>query len=153
MHRTTGFTLIELMVVVVIVAILASFALPAYNDYVLRGKLTEAFTNLSALRVNMEQYYQDNRRYSATTGGGTCGIAGGNTPTTQSGKYFTYACASAGTTATGDQTFTLTATGSAGAPGFVYTIDQSNAKATTTVGSGWNGGGSTCWVQKKDGAC
>ena len=51
---------------------------------------------LGDLRVKMEQYYQDNRRYSTTTGGGTCGIPGGNTPTVVNARYFTFTCASRG---------------------------------------------------------
>ena len=41
----------------------AAIALPAYNDYTQRAKLTEAFTGMSDFRVRMEQFYQDNRRY------------------------------------------------------------------------------------------
>jgi len=70
----SGFTLIELMVVVAIVAILAAVALPAYNDYVTRSKLTDAVTGLSDFRVRMEQFYQDNRRYDGGGLGG-CGAA------------------------------------------------------------------------------
>ena len=150
MDRTTGFSLIELMVVVAIVAILASIAVPSYNDYILRGKLQEAYTNLSALRVNLEQYYQDNRNYGA---GGVCGIPGGATPTAQNAKYFTYGCVSGGANALGDQTFTVTANGTANTAGFSFTLDQSNAKTTASVGSGWAAPAANCWVLRKDGSC
>ena len=63
----SGFTLIEVMITVAIVAILGSIALPAYFDYVRRGQLPEAFSNLADYRVKMEQYYQDNRNYGTTT--------------------------------------------------------------------------------------
>ena len=165
MNRTTGFTLIELMVVVAIVAILAAVAFPAYNDYVTRSKLQEAYTNLSGLRVNMEQYYQDARMYSSTTAGGTCGVYAGspassftgfNGPavsTTVQAKYFTYTCASGGNTASGDQTYTITANGTANLAGFKFTIDQANNRATAGVGTGWTAPASTCWVLRKDGSC
>lgn len=165
MNRTTGFTLIELMVVVAIVAILAAVAMPAYNDYVTRGKLQEAYTNLSGLRVNMEQYYQDNRMYSSTTGGGTCGVYAGSPASSFSGfngpavsttvqaKYFTYTCASGGNTATGDQTYTITANGATTLAGFSFTIDQANNRATAGVGTGWTAPAATCWVLRKDGSC
>jgi len=155
MHRQKGFTLIELMIVVAIIAILAAIALPSYTEYVVRGKITEATATLSDLRVKMEQYYMDNRRYSTTAGGGTCGLAGGNSPTVAQAKYFTYTCSSGGTTAAGDQTYTLTASGSTtqGMTGFRFTIDESNTKRTAAVGSGWTVPASNCWVQKKGGTC
>ena len=53
-----GFTLIEIMIVVAIVAILSAIALPSYSDYVLRSKLPEAFSALSDQRIRLEQYYQ-----------------------------------------------------------------------------------------------
>ncbi len=154
MHRSSGFSLIELLVVVAIIGILAAVAIPSYNDYVLRSKLTEAYTNLSALRVNMEQYYQDNRRYSTTTGGGTCGIAGGNTPVVQNGKYFTYTCASGGNNAQGDQTYVITATGTPASQNIDFTIDNANNRTTVDTGtSGWTLPTGNCWVTRKDGSC
>ncbi|HAF00275.1 MAG TPA: pilus assembly protein PilE, partial [Methylophilaceae bacterium] len=60
-----GFTLLELMIVVAIVGILASIAIPAYQDYVKKGKAAEAPGALADLRVKMEQCFQDNRDYTA----------------------------------------------------------------------------------------
>src|SRR4030095_7908104 len=58
-----GFTLIEVMIVVAIVAVLAAIALPNYSDYVKRSKIVEATSALSDLRVRYEQFYLDNRTY------------------------------------------------------------------------------------------
>ncbi len=67
-----GFSLIELLVVLVIIGILSSVAFPSYVSYVTRNKLTEAVSNLQSVRLNMEQFYQDNRTYLKADG--TCAI-------------------------------------------------------------------------------
>lgn len=138
-----GFTLVELLIVVAIIGIIAAIAVPQYGDYVTRSKLTEVFATLSEHRVKMEQYFQDNRTYVGACTAGTIAPL----PT---GRYFTYACSNL--TAT---TFTVTATGVAaqGTGGFVYTINQANTRTTTSVISGWNGAGSSCWVTNKSGGC
>lgn len=143
--RHKGFTLIELMVVVVVIAILAAIALPGYRDYVQRGKLVEAFNGLSEFRVRMEQFYQDNRKYDGAGLGG-CGAAA---PTS---RYFTFTCLPAAAPA---QTYVATANGVAGEGmgGFQFTVNEANARQTVAVGSGWLGAGSTCWVRRKEGTC
>lgn len=145
MRYPRGFTLIELLVVVAVMGILASIALPAYRDYVVRGKLVEASANLSDFRVRMEQFYQDNRRYDVVGGG--CGAA---VPAAGNARYFTYTCAVGVAPA---QTYTATATGAGDMVGFAFTINQLNDRATTAVPAGWSGSGASCWVRRKDGTC
>lgn len=143
-----GFTLVELMIVVAIIGILASIALPAYENHIRRGKITEATSTLSSLRFQMERYYQDNRRYATLAGGVTCGVA---MPTTPAVKYFTYAC---DVTTGGDQTFVITATGVAaeGMNGYSFTIDEGNAKQTTAFPNG-AGLPKNCWITKSGESC
>jgi type IV pilus assembly protein PilE len=142
-NLSKGFTLIELMIVVAIVAILAAIAIPSYVDYITRSKLSEAYNTLSAYRVSQEQYFQDNRSY--ITAAGVCGAA---IPTGL--KYFTITCP-----APTSSTYTAQAQGFAGTPValFKFTIDQSNNRATTGTPSGWGPNQANCWVVRKGGAC
>lgn len=126
-----GFTLIEVMIVVAIVAILAAVALPAYGDYIRRGQLPEAFAGMSDLRVKMEQYFQDNRNYGAANcadAGPPAWSNGSGGLTYQGARYFGFTCALTG----GGQGFTITATGNAErAVNHNYTINQANQRSTT----------------------
>lgn len=58
-----GFTLIELMIVVAIVGILAAVALPAYQDYISRSKVTEPVSLLDGLRTDINGYYTDKGQF------------------------------------------------------------------------------------------
>jgi len=135
-----GFTLIELMIVVVIISILAAVALPSYRDYVLRGQLVDATTLLSTTRADMERYYQDNRRYTA--------VGAFTPPCPRTLNNFTVTCS-----ALADQSFTLTATGAGPVAGFSYTIDHRDARTTATLGASWTGAPANCWVMKKGQTC
>jgi type IV pilus assembly protein PilE len=130
-----GFTLIELMIVVAIIGIIASIALPSYTDYVKKGRAAEATGNLADLRVQMEQYFQDNRTYV----GGNCTPASG-------AVNFTYSC----TTQTATE-YTLSAVGVAAKDmtGFSYSVDQDNFKNSSFDGTSGTG----CWLNNKSGSC
>lgn len=54
----TGFTLIELMIVVSIIGILASIALPAYSDYTARAQIAESMTIVSELKQSVSEFYK-----------------------------------------------------------------------------------------------
>lgn len=142
-----GFTLIEVMITVAIIAILASIAIPSYRDYVIRGAVAEAASMLSGLRTRMEQFYLDNRVYGT---GSTCGLA---MPTLDASRdQFSYAC----TVADGGASYVITATGQAGKPsdGFVYTINQDGEQRTTAVTATWAATSTVPanrWIMRKGG--
>ncbi len=141
--RAVGFTLLEVMIVVAIVAILAAIAIPNYTDYIRRGKIPEATSALSDLRTRYEQYFLDNRTYLGGCAQFKAGVQGQT-------KAFTIDCA-AGETAS---TYSGTATGLAayGMSGFTYTIDQANVKSSTITAPGWSGN-AACWAVRKSGDC
>lgn len=142
MKPQNGFTLIELMIVVAIAGILAVIAVPAYTNYVIRGKIPDATSNLAAKRVQLEQYFQDNHTY---TGAPACNLD------TASSKYFKFTCPTL--TAT---TYTVQADGIGSMAGFSYTIDESNTKTSAIVApadSSWIAVNSGCWITKQGGAC
>ncbi|WP_028474941.1 pilin [Nevskia ramosa] len=62
-----GFTLIELMIVVAIVGILAAIALPAYQDYIGRAKVTEAVAQLDGAKTSVAEYVASQGACPATT--------------------------------------------------------------------------------------
>lgn len=131
-RRARGFTLIELMVAVAVLAILSAVALPAYNTYITRSRVPVALDALSAYQVRMEQVFQDTGGYAAN---GNCAVA---LPTNVTN--FAITCALSGTTA-----FTATATGSGTMAGYAYTIDQAGNRATTAHPKGTN---ASCWTTK-----
>jgi len=141
-QQAGGFTLIELMIVVAIIGILSSIAYPAYQDYVARGKITEATSGLSDLRVKLEQYFQDNRTYAGYVDG-SCIRISDSKPAINSDS-FNLTCAS------NADTFTITATGksTAGMGGYSYDLNQANQRNSTVPG-----GSGACWIMKKGGSC
>ena len=141
MNKQIGFTLIELMITVAIIAILASIALPAYEDYVIRGRIPEATSGLSSARVQMEQWYMDNRTYA-----GAPFCAG-----TVSGRFFDLALT--GGSSCDQNGYSLTATGKGAMAGFSYTVDQSNAQSSTVTGFARFSGNASCWVTRTGGQC
>ena len=133
-HRhTRGFTLIEVMITVAIVAILSAIALPAYTAYIQRSRVPPALDALSALATRMEQRFQDTGSYTCTDALGDAGDFGIACEAGEDG-----------------QSYTATATGSGPVDGYTYTINHLGVRATTAHPKGvpetscWSMKGSTC---------
>ncbi|MBB1059135.1 pilin [Marilutibacter spongiae] len=106
MKKQQGFTLIELMIVVAIIAILAAIALPAYQDYVARSQVSEAMSLTSGTKVAVAEYYADRGAWPTTNA-----QAGVSQATSITGKYV----AQTAVGANGTITATMKGAGSASA--------------------------------------
>ena len=139
--RQRGFTLVEVMIVVAVVAILSMIAVPAYQDYVMRGRIPEATSVLATRQVQAEQFFQDNRTYVGATNPACVADTGG--------KYFDVSCS----VQTATQ-FTIRAVGKGAMAGFTYTVNETNTKTTAAVPTGWaTPSPNNCWVTRKGGTC
>ncbi len=72
-RRTRGFTLLELMIVVAVLALLAAITLPSYREYVDRGRRAEGKQALMLAAQRLERFYTDNNCYPSGTA--NCGAA------------------------------------------------------------------------------
>ena len=124
-----GFTLVELMVVVIIVLVLAGIAVPVYIHYIQEGKKSEAYAVIDAVRAGALVYFQKNNTF---VGGTTALFLAADD--IANARYFTYALSNL--TAAGF-TCTATVTGGWGPTGATVVYTHAGASAATgNAGSG-----------------
>jgi type IV pilus assembly protein PilE len=140
-----GFTLIELMIVVVIVAILGTIAVPAYNSSVRKSRRTEAKTALSDFAAREERLYATQNAYSTDPVALGYTAAGGNWPVSTGTYYQIQAPSSAPPTATTPATFSVTVVPAPGSPQLddtacaSFTVTQTGAQSATGTNP------TSCW--------
>lgn len=133
MNNNNGFTLLELIITVVIVAILASIAIPSYQNYITRSKIKEAQSNLIALSLSAENYYQRTLNYPTATINSSSALSSDTVFKTwaPSSNVFEYKYAS-----TDGATYTLTATGNdPKVSGCTLTLTNAGVKTVASCGS------------------
>lgn len=130
-----GFSLIELMVALTIVAIVAAIAVPSYSNYVLEARRSDGQIALVRLAQQQEQFHSLNANYATT-------LAALGSPATSPEGFYTLSVANVGCTSGYVGCFQVTAT-AAGAQSSdtdcaTLTLNQSGVRSAT-------GGGTECW--------
>ena len=69
MKKNSGFSLVELMIVIVIIGVLAAVAVPIYSNNVMKAKMSEADATLGSIRTQLRLYYGENGEYPTLTAG------------------------------------------------------------------------------------
>ena len=141
-----GFTLIELMIVVAIIAILAAIAIPQYQNYITKAQFTESQTVADGMKTPIVEYFNQTGACPLNANGSAVATSGGMAlPVSFAGKYVASAQTGTGGTAAGSTcsiTVTFKATPSVSAPLSTHTVEI----------DGVNNGGTFSWICNPTGA-
>lgn len=121
-----GFTLIELMITIVILAILTAIAVPSYSNYVRKAHIKAAQSDLIALSLAFENYYQRNLSYPTTTYNATADISTAFPTWHASENVFNFK-----TTVATATSYTLQAEGTGDLTGCIFNITEANIRTIT----------------------
>lgn len=132
--KNSGFTLIELMIVVVIIGVLAAIAYPSYQQYTVKSKRSDAYTALTDAATDQEKFYSQNLRFASSME--ALNALHNDLSVTRTSPEGYYAI-----TTTGGTTYNLTATAqgtqaSADTDCLTITLNSAGQKSGTT---------SSCW--------
>jgi len=133
--RPSGFTLVELMITVVIIAILSAIALPSYQQYIKRANIKAAQTDLISLGLVFENYYQRNLSYPASDYSTTNALTGAF-PLWSPSKIDNFNFSSTDVGSGTGYVLTATALDTSNLKGCVLTVNNTNQKTATIACNG-----------------
>lgn len=122
-QKSTGFTLIEVMIVVAIIALLASIAVPSYSSYVARSKRVEVRTEILKAEGWLERYYTENNRFTSGTA-----LTDTTVPAAFSSRF-------GSVPATGGANYTISLTVANNPPSYTITATRAGSMANDSCGN------------------